>query len=294
MNFVQIRYFLAVAETLSFTRAAQVANVSQPALSKAIRKLEDDLGSPLLDRSTQHVVLTTFGRKMLVHFEQIDENLRKARAAARNASGAQREELNIGVMCTVGPGQLGEFLCDFAVKRPDVDLIFHDVTADATGELMLAGALDCVFCVQDIRHDSRFSALTLFHEDMVVAFPDGHRFATYEAVPLSEVAAEAYLDRLHCEFRETFFRETRASGLELNVNVRSEREDWILALIGFGAGVSVMSEHTASQGSAPWRPIAELREARRMELVHAVSAETTGAYRAFREAAEAWDWRAIR
>ena len=157
MKFNQIRYFLAVADTLNFTNAAEACAVSQPALSKAIRYLEETLGGELFSRNAQRVELTEFGRTMRVHFERIEDNRRKALEAAKL--------------------------------------------------------------------DQRFQVLDLFGETMVVAFASGHRFGDFDEVSLTEIVKEPYLDRLHCEFRDDFLAFTKGSGLELDVVMRSERED---------------------------------------------------------------------
>lgn len=290
MNFTQIRYFLSVAELLNFTRAAESCAVSQPALSKAIRKLEEDLGADLLDRTSQQVALTSFGRRMRAHFEKIDENLRRARLDARSAAGLAREELNVGVLCTVGPGRLGPFLHRFRRTHPGVEIILHDVVPDNAAELLLAGALDVVFCAQEARHDPRFQASVLYADRMVVIFPSQHAFAAKQVVSLAEIAGQPYLDRLHCEFRDSFFEATKASGLRLDVAMRSEREDWITALIDEGAGVSVMSEDTALLCGVQYRPIEGMTAVRRMEIITAASRPPKGMLAAFWDAATEYDW----
>ncbi|MGB0505317.1 MAG: LysR family transcriptional regulator [Pikeienuella sp.] len=290
MNFTQIRYFLAVAETLNFTRAADSIAVSQPALSKAIRKLEEDLGADLLDRTSQQVSLTSFGRRMRSHFEKIDENLRRARLDARSAAGLAHEELNIGVLCTVGPGRLGPFLHQFRNTHPGVEIILHDVVPDNAADLLLAGALDAVFCAQEARHDPRFQAAKLYEDRMVVIYPSNHEFAGKNSITLAEVAGQPYLDRLHCEFREGFFEATKTSGLQLDVAMRSEREDWITALIDDGAGVSVMSEDTALLCGVQYSPIEGMAASRRMEIITAASRPPVGMLAAFWDAAAEYDW----
>jgi DNA-binding transcriptional LysR family regulator len=290
MKFTQIRYFLAITETLNFTSAARACAVSQPALSKAIRKLEADLGADLFDRDSQQVELTDFGRTMRIHFERIDDNLRKARGAANAAVKATVERLSIGVMCTIGPHRFSRFLGAFRASHPDIEVTLHDVTATVVPELLLSGSLDCVFCARAEKHDQRFQTVDLFEEKMVVAFADGHRFSNFEAVPLAEIAKEGYLDRLHCEFRDEFLNFTKASGLDLNVALRSEREDWILELIHNELGVSVLPASSVILNTVAHRPISDLTNMRKLELVTTESATISPALTAFRDAAKAFDW----
>jgi LysR family hydrogen peroxide-inducible transcriptional activator len=291
MQLSQIRYFLAVAETLNFTKAARVRAVSQPALSKAIRNLEADLGAELFDRSAQKVELTEFGRTMRVHFERIEDNLRKVRDAASVAIKATVERLNVRVMCTIGPGRFSRFLEAFRNNHPQIEVTLHDVTSAVIPGLLLSGTLDCVFSAGAEKHDRRFQKIDLFEEKMAVAFAPGHRFGDLDEVPLEEIAKEAYLDRPHCEFRDDFLNFTKASGLELNVAMRSEREDWILELVHSGVGVSVMPASSVTPNTIALRPISDLTDLRKLELAMTVNAALSPAVTAFRDAAQAFDWK---
>jgi DNA-binding transcriptional LysR family regulator len=290
MDLNQIRYFLAVADTLNFTEAADKCAVSQPALSKAVRKLEDALGAELFERTSQQVRLTEFGITMRVHFERIDENHRKALDAARASSQRQIQRLDVGVMCTIGPSRFSGFIADFRNTHSLIELTLHDVVPAVIPELLLSGSLDCVFCARAQNHDPRFQAVDLFDEGLVVAFAHGHRFGELNSVSLAEIAGEPYLDRLHCEFRDDFFSFTRASGLVLNVAVRSEREDWILELIHGGLGVCVMPASTPLLDTVSHRPVGDLQNLRKLELVMTKSATVSPALSAFRDAAQAFDW----
>lgn len=290
MELSQIRYFLAVADTLNFTRASEACAVSQPGLSKAIRKLEDSLGGDLFDRNSQQVELTEFGRTMRVHFERIEDSRRKAVDVARVATREFVEPLNVGIMCTIGPRRFSGFLEAFRAGHPHIDVTLHDMTALVIPHLLLSGAMDCVFCARASKQDQRFKAVDLFHEQMVVAFAPGHRFEGFEAVPLMEIAKERYLDRLHCEFRDEFLSFTRASGLELDVAFRSEREDWILEMLRCGLGISVVPASSPIPETLDCRPIVDLTAVRKLELVMTVNALAAPALAAFHDAALAFDW----
>jgi LysR family hydrogen peroxide-inducible transcriptional activator len=291
MEFNQIKYFLAVAETLNFTRAAKTCAVSQPALSKAIQKLEADLGSDLFDRDLQKVSLTDFGRTMRIHFERIEDNLRKARSAADAAADATIKNLNVGVMCTIGPHRFSRFLKSFCANHPAIDVTLHDVVEKVIPELLLSGKLDCVICARAANNDRRFQVVRLFEENMVVAFSDGHHFDNLATVTLAEIAKETYLDRLHCEFRDDFLDFTKSKGLELNLALSSEREDWILELIHHGLGVSVLPASSAALNTLAHRPISDLTDMRKLELVMTNNVTVTPMLSAFRDAAKNFNWK---
>ena len=94
MDFNQIKFFLALAETLNFTRAAEQCNVSQPGLTNAIKKLEDELGGALVYRDGKNTRLTELGRTLRSQFENIDNLRRQIRSASRLFKSGKTEELN--------------------------------------------------------------------------------------------------------------------------------------------------------------------------------------------------------
>ena len=290
MELTQIRYFLAVAEALNFTSAAETCAVSQPALSKAIRKLEESLGAELFDRSSQQVALTDFGRTMRVHFERIEDSRRKARDAARIAATVHVERLDVGVMCTIGPNRFIPFLESFRARHPHIEVILHDVVGSRIPDLLLSNGFDCALCGRSAKHDQRFQAVELFSENLAVAFAKGHRFEELEAVPLEEIAKEPYLDRLHCEFRDDFLSFTKASGLSLNIALRSEREDWILKAIQRNMGVCVMAASSVLSNFVSYRPVCDLSGLRKLELVFTTNATSSPALMTFLDAAKDFDW----
>ena len=106
MELYQIRYFLAVAETLNFTRASERSYVSQPALTKAIQRLEETLGGRLFDRGKSAVQLTDFGRALLPNLQQVYDSAARARDAARRLVNPRREKVRVGVMCTIAFEQM--------------------------------------------------------------------------------------------------------------------------------------------------------------------------------------------
>ncbi len=102
MELYQVRYFLAVADALNFTRAAEKCFVSQSSLTKAIQKLEDTLGGRLFDRTKSSVQLTELGRIMHPHFQQLYHTAETAQKEARDAVTTKRTELRLGIMCSIG------------------------------------------------------------------------------------------------------------------------------------------------------------------------------------------------
>ena len=109
----QIRYVLAVPQTLNFTKAATNCNVSQPALTKAVKTLEAELGAPLFHREGRRILLSEFGQSMLPHLQHIMDEAETTRSLAENFRLLNRVPVRIGVMSTIGHVRFSRFLADF-------------------------------------------------------------------------------------------------------------------------------------------------------------------------------------
>ena len=122
MEMHQVRYFLAVADTLNFTRAAEQCHVSQPALTRAIQQLEEELGGLLLRRERKLTHLTDFGRLIEPHLRQLSTDAEAAKTTAKRflnfAAGANPPRL----MCTVGPARFMGFLAAFHAANPGCEM----------------------------------------------------------------------------------------------------------------------------------------------------------------------------
>jgi DNA-binding transcriptional LysR family regulator len=99
MEMHQVRYFLAVAEELNFTRAAEKCNVTQPSLTRAVKALEEELGGPLFHRERANTHLSELGRMVRPHLQQIFDDSLEAKRVAQNFSKLKKSKLKVGVMC---------------------------------------------------------------------------------------------------------------------------------------------------------------------------------------------------
>lgn len=255
MDFSQIRYFLALAETLHFTRAAKQCNVTQPTLTQAIKRLEGELGGPLVLREGRNTRLTALGKVLRGHFEQIEGTRRTLKETATAITSGDQVELNIGLMCTIGPRIISPFLDDFRRSNHHINLHLHDVTPGSIPDLLLTGAIDGAFCARHSERHERLDYVPLFRETMVVAFGNGHQFERTSTVTLTEIADEPYVDRLHCEFRDEINALCAQEELVLDVVFNSQREDWIQSMISENVGVSILPEYSLISSGLKCRPL---------------------------------------
>ena len=242
MEIHQVRYFLAVCEALNFTRAADRCNVAQPSLTRAIKKLEEELGGPLFRRERAGARLTDLGRVMKPHLAQVMAASESARAEAESFGALEVAPVRLGVMCTIGPGLLVSFLDRLRRDVPAIELHLRDATGPQLIEAMLDGELDVSFIGMP-GYPERLDAQALYSERYMVSFPRGHRFERMNAVPMKEMDGEDYLRRLNCELAQHFEEFVGfPRPYKVRVNYESEREDWIQCMIAAGLGCAFMPE----------------------------------------------------
>src|SRR5258707_14620379 len=235
-----IRHFLAVRETLNFTRAAERVNVSQPAVTRAIQKIEEELGGLLFRRERSRTHLTDLGQLLRPQLEEVLKRSEAVKAAARGFLKLDNAPLKLGVMCTIGPMRFMSFLSQFRSDHPGIELTLVEGVPDQLAKMLLAGELDVAIVAQPEAFDERLDLRLLYREPYVIAFPAGHRFAQMNAVPVSAVAGEDYLLRVNCEYKDYIGEVCRSTGFTTAKVYRSEREDWIQAMILAGMGITFM------------------------------------------------------
>ena len=187
-----LRYFVAVAEMENVSRAALKLHVSQPALSRQIRDLEDEIGFSLLERTAKSVRLTDAGRVFLddarALLQHADETVTKARAVA----SAEPTELHVGYSPTPFAEILPKILRAFQRAMPNVHVRLHDWSNNAIRDGLHDGRLQLGLIVPPAKansmRDLRYEEL--FHQRVCVAVAPQHPFARRRAVPIAEVAAE--------------------------------------------------------------------------------------------------------
>ncbi len=266
MEMHQVRYFLALSETLNFTRAAERCNVAQPSLTAAIKKLETELGGPLFRRERQRSHLTDLGRLMKPHLERIHATGEVARAEAMAFWEREKAPLRLGVMCTIGPERMVDLFARLRSEIPSVDVELKEAPGLALVAHLMDGDMD-VALIGLPEYPDRLDAKSLYTEKYVVAFPQGHRFEAMREVPLKELELEDYLARVNCEHPRFIDTLDISVNYVANAKFRSEREDWVQAMIAAGMGVAVVPEFMPSISGVSTRLLVEPEVSRTISLV---------------------------
>lgn len=281
MEMHQIRYFLAVCDSLNFTRAAEACNVSQPALTRAIKALEEELGGELLRRERNKTHLTELGRLVREPLALALAETERSKREAASFLTLSDAPLNLGVMYTVGPSRLVPMLDHLYRTAPGIQVRLRDGTPDAVLAALMAGETDLAILTAPEAPPERLELVPLYRERFVVAFPPGHRFARQNAVGLEDMAGENYLLRLECELRDVIRQTREARGVEMNIRCQSQREDWIQSMILAGMGCAFMPESMPMLPGIETRPLREDSLQREIVLAMVAGRRFSPAVRAF-------------
>lgn len=290
MELYQIRYFLAVADTLNFTRASERSFVSQPALTKAIQRLEEAIGGRLFDRTKNSVQLTELGRGMLPNFRQIYETANHAREEARRLTRPQKEVVRVGVMCTIDFHQVLPGFVESQGGRSEVELSFREGNLEALTDALDEGDVDVGIMCSPYEMPKRFAAKLLFSEEYVLAIGDDHRFNGRQSVEMTELNRERYCERVMCEFSTYIERLLRERSVMLEVVQQSSREDWIQALVRANFGVAFMPISLARAAQLAYVTMTDVPIIREVSVLTRAERPTSTAQQAVIDSLVAHGW----
>jgi DNA-binding transcriptional LysR family regulator len=257
MELHEIRYFLAVSKTRNFTKAAELCNVTQPALTRAIQKIEEEIGGLLFSRERGNIHLTDLGRLLEPQFSEMIEHANAAKEAARRFLKLEGAQLTLGVMCTIGPLRFAGFLNKFRTTHPGIELTLVENVPAKLAEMLLSGEIDIALMAQPGGFADPLRAAPLYNERFMVACALGHAFAQRNAIRMSDMDGQIYLQRINCEYRDLLAEQLRERGVEILRSYRSEREDWIQTMVAGGMGVCFLPEYSATLPGLLTRPVVD-------------------------------------
>jgi DNA-binding transcriptional LysR family regulator len=257
MEMHHVRYVLAAARTLNFTKAAEECHVSQPALTRAVRALEEELGSLVFHREGRRILLTDFGRAILPNLEHILMEAEMARVVADNYRLLKKVPVRHGVLTTIGHVRLARFLAKFQHDFAGVEMAVSEARLPQLKEQLDRGDIDLAVLNPFDCDNEGFRLTPLYSERYVVIIPPDHQLAELDGVKLSQLAELDYVDRLSCEMREMVMAVCKDRGVELYARFRSEREDWVQAMVLARLGFAFMPEYSVTLPELLQRPLVE-------------------------------------
>ncbi|HEY2005812.1 MAG TPA: LysR family transcriptional regulator [Solirubrobacteraceae bacterium] len=247
MELRQLRYLVALAEEGNFTRAAANEHIAQPAMSQQIRRLEDELGLALVERTTRRVALTEAGEALVVRSRRILAELESADAELQALRGVHTGHVTIGAMHTMGPVDLSLVLALFRERHPDVRFTVREQTSEEMAEMLRVDELDLAFLSVTERVESRGLGLhQLVSEELVVLLPREHRLSRRAELRMAELDGESFISfREGARLRELLMAAGREAGFEPQVPLESNESQRVRRLVSRGLGVAILPRSDA-------------------------------------------------
>lgn len=213
MELLQLKYFQTVARLEHMTKAAEELHIAQPALSKTISRLEQDVGVPLFDRQNRQIRLNQFGKIFLEHVESALLSLEEGKRQVLEQAGLERGRL---FLATTNHKCDAEVIDSFLSMYPNINLRLTQIpTEEEKLDLLLNGKAD--FCITSlpVEHEE-VDSMPFLTEEIFLAVPPGHRFADRQSIDLIEAAAEPFISlKEGNSFRELTNGFCREAGLNL-------------------------------------------------------------------------------
>lgn len=240
MEFQQLRYLCAIADTGSFTRAAERCRVAQPSLSQQISRLEEELGTKLFDRLGRSIRLTEAGHAFLPHARTALEQAELGRDEIQGRRNDRRGPVAIGVIPTVAPYYLPRRLAGFTRRFPEATVRIVEEITPVLVEQLRSVAIDLALLSLPLKH-REFEVVPLLKERLFAALPPDHPLAQASVVSLRDLRNENFvlLRDGHC-FRGVALDACRRARLAPRVAFESGQFSSLLGMVAAGVGITLV------------------------------------------------------
>ncbi|TWU03626.1 LysR family transcriptional regulator [Neorhodopirellula pilleata] len=238
MDTDQLSHFQCVAETRNFTRAAERLNVSQPALSRSIQRLEEEIGQPLFDRKPRSVDLTDAGQLFLKRAQQILLSLEDCKAEI--CDDGQSGRIRVAAIPTIAPYFLPGLLRDFSKSHPKAQILVQEDTTDEIMRLCKQGELDVAIVALPV--SARYVEIKpLFDEELSLVMPSDHPLAKKKRIRIGDIDRYAFilLNEAHC-LSDNIVSLCRQKSVQPVAIERASQLAMVQELVSLGHGISMI------------------------------------------------------
>jgi DNA-binding transcriptional LysR family regulator len=242
MEWQQIEYFQVVARLQHITRAAETLLISQPALSRSIARLEEELGVPLFERQGRSIILNSYGQLFLKRVDRMINEFQDGKKEIQDLLDPDYGEVSFGFMPTLGTYLIPNLISSFRVNYPNVNYRFKQNGNDLLLKQLESNEID--FClVSSIEAKSQFQWVQLWSEELFIIVPSSHHLANHESITLQEIADEPFVllekgNGLR-GIADQLFQE---AGISPKITFEGEEVHTIAAFVAAGLGVTLIPE----------------------------------------------------
>nr|WP_086937755.1 DNA-binding transcriptional regulator OxyR [Thaumasiovibrio occultus] len=240
MNIRDLEYLVALAEHQHFRRAAEACFVSQPTLSGQIRKLENELGVTLLERTSRKVLFTDAGLRLVEQARRVLLEVKVLTELASQQGESMTGPIHIGLIPTVGPYLLPHIVPLLREIFPELELYLHEGQTNELVDQLESGKLDCLI-LASVKETEHFIELPLYDEPMVLAIPESHRWAGQQIFDLPQLNGETLmmLGSGHC-LRDQAMGFCFSAGANEDGHFKATSLETLRNMIAAGAGITLL------------------------------------------------------
>ncbi len=242
MEMHQIRYFLALSRTLNFTRAATECEVAQPSLTRAIKKLEAELGGELFRRERAYTHLTELGRRMLPILQQTLDSAESAKAIAQSFQQVSRAPLCLALSQTINSSLFAPFITQISKILPGLEVRISRGSAIEVVEQLKTGEAEISITGPLKDRWERFDAWSLFEEPFAVLVPRDHGLSSEDSIDIQRLTNEAVLLRQHCEQAASFDDVFNRHDIQPTARHLITSESDLIVLVEAGLGIALVPD----------------------------------------------------
>jgi len=271
MDMHHVRYFLAVARTLHFTRAADECNVTQPSLTRAIKQLEDELGGDLFRRERPQAQLTELGQRMLPLLRQCYESAMGARSLARAMKSGEVGAVRIALSHTIDVKLVLPHVLELQKVFDRLELKLLRGTAAEIAEFLKAGEAELGITAVGLGDVwERLDGWPLFTEDFRIVLPVHHRLANRSSIHVADLRRERMIVRAHCEQADLLADILRSRDIDISHEHEIRYEADLVPLLEASVGIAVVSTSASVNPALTVIPVSDL-DLQRTIYVYAVA-----------------------
>ncbi len=291
MEMHQVRYFLAAARTLNFTKAAEESNVTQPSLTRAIQKLEEEFGGLLFRRERSLTHLTELGRQMVPHLERTYAAAQAAKMLAKDIGKAALAPLNFGIAGNM-PADLGAALSQVADSLPGFELSLFHAGTESLIDGMLKGDIDAAIFIKPRNLPDRLDTFDLVRRDYVMAAPSGHDIAAMKNICLADLSGLGWIEG-DADVAEELRECGIAAGTEMEFRHRCSSNQGAVDLVASGLGCAIIPAALPIPPEVVSLPIVDLAISRTMVFATVSGRQRSVATDALIRAIRARSWKSV-
>lgn len=243
MDFHQLKYFQVLARMQHMTHAAEHLSLSQPALSRSMAKLEEELGVPLFERHHRMIRLNRYGELFLKRVDRMLREMDEGRRELFELIHPERGEICLGFLHTLGTSIIPDLIRDFKKKYPAVHFQLVENHSYSLVEDLLNGKLDLCLLAKPISMLPSVQWTPLWEEEIYATLPPHHRLSGSKEIHLSELKDEHFIMlKKGYALRQTTDKMFQKHGLTPEISFESEEAATIAGMVGAGLGVSLLPD----------------------------------------------------